>query len=48
MCVCVCVCACASYVGLFGGFPVFRRFFAPKVHCSEGSLFRRFVVPKVR
>ena len=32
--------------GMDGGFPVFRRFFAPKVHCSEGSLIRRFVGPK--
>ena len=28
--------------------PLFRRFFVPKVHCSEGSLVRRFVDPKVR
>ena len=33
--------------------PFFRRFIVPKVHCSEGSLFRkkgllcrRFIVPK--
>ena len=31
-----------------GAMPLFRRFFVPKVHCSEGSLVRRFVDPKVR
>ena len=28
--------------------PLFRRSIFPKVHCSEGSLFRRFIVPKKR
>ena len=27
--------------------PLFRRFFAPKVHCSEGPLVRRFVGPNL-
>ena len=31
-----------------GAMPLFRRFFVPKVHCSEGSLVRRFIDPKVR
>ena len=28
--------------------PLFRRSIFPKAHCSEGSLFRRFIVPKKR
>ena len=28
--------------------PLFRRSIFPKVHCSEGLLFRRFIVPKKR
>ena len=28
--------------------PLFRRSIFPKVHCSEGSLFRRSIVPKKR
>ena len=27
--------------------PMFRRFYIPKVLCSEGSIFRRFYIPKV-
>ena len=26
---------------------MFRRFYVPKVLCSEGSIFRRFYIPKV-
>ena len=33
---------------LRGYSPLFRRSIFPKVHCSEGSLFRRFIVPKKR
>ena len=36
------------FTPLHGAMPLFRRFFVPKVHCSEGSLVRRFVDPKVR
>ena len=32
----------------YGYSPLFRRSIFPKVHCSEGSLFRRFIVPKKR
>ena len=37
-----------STTSQIGAMPLFRRFFVPKVHCSEGSLVRRFVDPKVR
>ena len=32
----------------YGYSPLFRRSICPKVYCSEGSLFRRFIVPKKR
>ena len=35
-------------VAVFMGYsPMFRRFYIPKVLCSEGSIFRRFYIPKV-
>ena len=37
-----------THIDLFGYSPLFRRSIFPKVHCSEGSLFRRLIVPKKR
>ena len=37
-----------AYTVQIGYSPLFRRSIFPKVHCFEGSLFRRFTVPKKR
>ena len=39
---------CYIYLFQRGYSPLFRRSVFPKIHCSESSLFRRFIVPKKR
>ena len=39
-------CNTVGYTVYYGYSPMFRRFYIPKVLCSEGSIFRRFYVPK--